>query len=190
MRCRLVNRNIRNNYTIELLKERGLTDKEIDYFLNVPDDSYLQSPENLNNMNKAAGLFNEITKMSSKERIVVVVDSDVDGFTSAAIFIQYLRNFNPEIQITPILHEGKGHGLSDTISVILEEYNNNPNIKAVILPDAGSNDYEYHEQLGNFGIWSLMFDHHIVELDTQFSDWAIIVNNQLSESYLNKNHWI
>ena len=187
MRCRLVNRNIRNNYTIELLKERGLIDKEIDYFLNVPDDSYLQSPENLNNMDKAAGLFNEITKMSSKERIVVVVDSDVDGFTSAAIFIQYLRNFNPEIQITPILHKGKGHGLSDTIDVILEEYNNNPNIKAVILPDAGSNDYEYHEQLGNFGIRSLMFDHHIVEPDTQFSDWAIIVNNQLSESYLNKN---
>ena len=187
MRTKLVNKDIRNNYTIELLKERGLTIDEIKYFLEVPNDDYLQNPKWLDNMNKAAALFGEIIKLSVNERILVVVDSDVDGFTSAAIFIQYLRKFNKEVQIEYILHEGKGHGLSDTIDTILEKYNDNPNIQAVILPDSSSNDYEYHERLGELKIWSLILDHHIVEPDTQFSNWAIIVNNQLSENYINKD---
>ena len=138
-------------------------------------------------MDKAAALFDEIIKLGANERICVVVDSDVDGFTSAAIFIQYLRKFNTEVQIDYILHEGKGHGLSDTIDTILEKYNENPNIQAVILPDSSSNDYEYHERLGEFKIWNLILDHHIVEPDTQFSNWAIIVNNQLSKDYINKD---
>lgn len=187
MKCKLVNKDIRNNYTIELLKERGLSEDEIKYFLEVPNDDYLQNPKWLDNMDKAAALFDEIVKLGANERILVVIDSDVDGFTSAAIFIQYLRKFNTEVQIDYILHEGKGHGLSDTIDVILEKYNDNPNIQAVILPDSSSNDYEYHERLGELKIWSLILDHHIVEPDTQFSNWAIIVNNQLSENYINKD---
>ena len=187
MKCKLVNKDIRNNYTIELLKERGLTTDEIKYFLEVPNDDYLQNPKWLDNMDKAAALFDEIIKLGANERILVVVDSDVDGFTSAAIFIQYLRKFNEEVQIEYVLHEGKGHGLSDTIDIILEKYNKNPNIQAVILPDSSSNDYEYHERLGELKIWSLILDHHIVEPDTQFSNWAIIVNNQLSENYINKD---
>lgn len=187
MKCKLVNKDIRNNYTIELLKERGLTTDEIKYFLEVPSDDYLQNPKWLDNMDKAAALFDEIIKLGANERILVVVDSDVDGFTSAAIFIQYLRKFNEEVQIEYVLHEGKGHGLSDTIDTILEKYNENPNIQAVILPDSSSNDYEYHERLGELKIWSLILDHHIVESDTQFSNWAIIVNNHLSEDYINKD---
>ena len=125
MKTKLVNKDIKNNYTIELLKERGLSEDEIKYFLEVPNDDYLQSPKWLDNMDKAAALFDEIIKLGANERICVVVDSDVDGFTSAAIFIQYLRKFNTEVQIDYILHEGKGHGLSDTIDTILEKYNEN-----------------------------------------------------------------
>ena len=33
MKCKLINKDIRNNYTIELLKERGLDENEINYFL-------------------------------------------------------------------------------------------------------------------------------------------------------------
>ena len=187
MKCKLVNKDIRENYTNELLMERGLSPSELDYFLNVPDASYLQSPLGLDNITLGLIDFGHIVDLTDNDRIIVVVDSDVDGFTSAAIFIQYLRKFNKNVQIDPILHKGKGHGLSDTIDDILDKQNKNPNIKWVILPDSSSNDYEYHEQLGAEGIHSLILDHHIVEPDTKFSDWAVIINNQLSQNYKNKD---
>jgi single-stranded-DNA-specific exonuclease len=186
MKTKLVNKDIRNNYTNELLLERGLNEEALNYFLTVPNDDALQDPDDLTNIEKGSQLFDEI--INSKDcNLCVIVDSDVDGFTSAAIFIQYLRKFNKDIGIIPILHEGKGHGLSDTIKKIFDLLEKDSIIKYVILPDAGSNDYEYIEQLGNEGIKSLILDHHIVEPDTKFSDHAVIINNQLSEKYINKN---
>ena len=186
MKCKLVNKDIKENYIIELLKERGLKEEEINYFLNVPDDRYLQSPKAFLNIDEAADHFKNMTALTSEDRIIVVVDSDTDGLTSAAIFIQYLRKFNSKVQIEYIFHTGKGHGLSDTIDAILEKQSDNPNIHYVVLPDSSSNDYEYHEQLGAENIYSLILDHHIVEPDTQFSKYATIVNNQLSPNYINK----
>ena len=185
MKTKLVNKDIRNNYTNELLMERGLSEEELNYFLNVPDASALQEPTNLDNLGQALEMFCSMIKTDGS--ICVVVDSDVDGFTSAAIFIQYLRKFSKDVEVIPILHEGKGHGLSDTIDTIFDYINKGHNIKYVVLPDSSSNDYEYHERLGAEDIECLILDHHIVEPDTKFSQWAVIVNNQLSKRYTNKN---
>ena len=188
MKTKLVNKDIKNNYTIELLKERGLSEDEIKYFLEVPNDKALQSPIYLGNMEKAWSIFKGMAHASENETIAVIVDSDVDGFTSAAIFIQYLRKFNTKVNIVPILHQGKGHGLSDTYQDVANLY---PNY--VILPDAGSNDYEYMEKLvaernpGDTTLLFLILDHHIVEPDTQFSSHACILNNQLAINYKNKD---
>ena len=188
MKCKLVNKDIKENYTIELLKERGLNEEEINYFLNVPDDSYLEDPVLLDNIDRAVSLFEQMISAHPTQTITVVCDSDVDGFTSAAIFIQYLRKWNPEANITYILHKGKGHGLSDTFEDVLETC---PSF--VVLPDAGSNDFEYMEELRKSFVDDgsapefLILDHHIVEPDTQFSDHAVIVNNQLSSNYQNKD---
>lgn len=63
----------------------------------------------------------------------------------------------------------------------------------MVLPDAGSNDYEYMEQMimeresGDIIPSFLILDHHIVEPDTKFSDRAAIINNQLSSNYQNKD---
>ena len=188
MKCKLINKDIRENYTNELLIERGLTPEQLNYFLNVPDDSALQSPGYFDNIDKAFQMFDAMTKLTNEDRIVVVVDSDVDGFTSAAIFIQYLKNFNEQVQIEYILHEGKGHGLEDTCKVIEQKYTECPNIKYVILPDSSSNDFEFHEILGKeYNIQSLILDHHIVEPNTSFSTYATIINNQLSDRYNNKD---
>lgn len=46
-----------------------------------------------------------------------------------------------------------------------------------------SNDYEYHKRLKDIGTEVIVLDHH--ETD-QYSDYAIVVNNQLSKSYPNK----
>ena len=91
MKCKLVNKDIRENYTNELLMERGLSPEELQYFLEVPDDSHLQEPEGLDYIEQANHMFDEMINLSYQDIICIVVDSDVDGFTSAAIFIQYFK---------------------------------------------------------------------------------------------------
>ena len=188
MKTKLVNKDIRENYTNELLMERGLTQDELNYFLNVPDDSALQNPKLLDHIEKGAQMFDDmVVLLAENDHIVVIADSDVDGFTSASIFVQYMRKQNNKVQFDYILHDGKGHGLSDTIEKIYTLIDKGHNIKYVVIPDAGSNDYEYIERLGADGIKCLILDHHIVEPDTKFSDHAVIINNQLSPEYKNKD---
>lgn len=54
----------------------------------------------------------------------------------------------------------------------------------IIVPDAGSNDFKYIEELKEIGIPVLVLDHHIT--DEKISDNAIVINNQLSPNYHNK----
>lgn len=188
MKCKLVNKDIRKNYTNELLMERGLSPDELQYFLDVPDDSALQSPLGLDYIEQAGNLFERMVNADSSQTITVICDSDVDGFTSAAIFIQYIKKCGTKANIKPILHKGKGHGLSDTFDDVLETMPS-----WVVLPDAGSNDYEYMKQLRESFVDDggapefLILDHHIVEPDTKFYEHAVIVNNQLSPNYKNKD---
>ena len=181
MKTKLVNKDIRNNYTNELLIERGLTKEQLNYFLNVPTDYELQDSDALTNITHGAvELKSEIDRESN---MCIIVDSDVDGFTSAAIIYQYIKHKNPNIHIDYILHKGKGHGLSDTINDI---YNSNIKYDVIILPDSSTNDKEYHDQLKEYGAWCLILDHHLSESDN-YSHNAIIINNQLSDNYINKD---
>ena len=74
MKCKLVNKDIRENYTNELLMERGLSPEELQYFLEVPDDSYLEDPALLDNIDQARTLFILMTQATKDETIAVVVD--------------------------------------------------------------------------------------------------------------------
>ena len=50
---------------------------------------------------------------------ILVVDSDADGFTSAAIFLNYMYELFPawvQNNVSYIMHNGKQHGLNDCIS--------------------------------------------------------------------------
>ena len=111
---------------------------------------------------------------------VIVVDSDADGFTSAAIFLNYFHDLFPswvENHIVYIMHNGKEHGLNDCISEILSY---KPNL--VILPDSGTNDAEECNKLKENGCDVIILDHHLKEIDNPA---AIIINNQCCD-YPNK----
>lgn len=98
-----------------------------------------------------------------------------DGFTSSAELISYLKRVFPEVKIRWRLHEGKEHG------IIVETIPKDVNL--VIVPDAGSNDYEQHKQLHDMGIDVIVLDHHDCLKESQH---AIVVNSQLSPEYENK----
>lgn len=176
MRVRCVNENFKENYGYNLLMSRGVVDV-VNYL--TPNKGYLQDPGDFENIAEAAELY--INKIQNGKNILLVVDSDNDGFTSAAIIYQYSKKINPNIDIEYVLHDGKQHGLEDCINTILDS---KKSYELIILPDSSSNDFEYHNQLKEVNIPVLVLDHHIT--DIQISDNAYVVNNQLSPKYLNK----
>lgn len=179
MKCKLVNAEIDHDYMRELMRCRGIID--FDEYLH-PFDSCIQDPVFLSNIEDAAALLNaHIQKYSN---IGLVVDADVDGYTSAAIIYKYIKKIAPTIEIFYYLHEHKGHGLTDLIDQIIED-NIQHQYGLIILPDSSSNDYEFHDDLKKHDIQCLILDHHLA--DGPFSDNAVIVNNQLSKSYENKD---
>ena len=176
MKTKLINENFKTDYVHQLLKSRGIADPKAYY---EPGAEHLQSPNDLENIERGANLLAGVLALD--ERILIVVDSDNDGFTSATIMYNYLKDWMPDCQIDYVLHEGKQHGLQDHIENLMEE---GKKYGLVILPDSSSNDYDFHERLEEIGTSVLVLDHHIT--DEKLSDNAVVINNQLSPNYRNK----
>lgn len=176
MRCQLANKIIKNNYGEELLKERGV--KDVSLFLR-PTADCLQSG-GLDFLEEGAKLLSETIK--NKGKILIVVDCDVDGFTSGAAIWQYIKDIDTTANLDYCLHTGKQHGLEDHIDWLLEKDNF---YDLIICPDSSSNDKVYHDQLGKLGTKILVLDHHKKEIAT--SEYAIVINNQSSFNYKNKD---
>ena len=89
------------------------------------------------------------------------------------LLINYLNKLFPAYVNNHIkyrVHDSKQHG------IILETIPEN--IKLVIIPDAGSNQYEEHKILRDKGIDILVIDHHEAEYE---STDACVINNQLCD---------
>ena len=172
MKVKLINEPITSDYGANLLHARGI--ENVEKFLH-PDESCLQTWRDLDNILDGVEL---IDRIPFDGRIALIVDCDVDGFTSAAIIYQYLMAVSSEFIFDWYIHKGKAHGLEEHWEQIRDgEYD------IVIIPDAGSNDKKYAEQI-NCPV--LILDHHLVE-DTDFAPNMTVINNQLSPNYKNKN---
>lgn len=179
MKVNLVNENFTSDYLQNLLAARGVID--IERYIH-PNDSCLNEPNLFENVEEGIKLLNSIIE-TQDSNILLIVDCDVDGFTSSTIIYEYIKRISPDQKISYLLHEHKEHGLEDHIKSILDS---NEHYNLIILPDSSSNDYEYHEMLKQIGTKCLILDHHDIEPDTKISENAIIINNQLSPNYPNK----
>lgn len=159
----------------QILTNRGIALEEIPRYLNTPDD-VVQGYEDLDNITIARDCF--LKHYQNKSRILIQVDCDVDGYTSAAELYNYLKANYPETIIDYQVHDDKTHGLEITENILNKEY------ELIFVPDAGSNQYDEHKQLYDLGIDIIILDHHECEYE---SSNAIVVNNQLSKKYKNKN---
>ena len=161
------------DYGASLLQARGVTN--IEKFKN-PDESCLQDWRDLDNIMKGVTLMKSCQTGSAK--IGIIVDCDVDGFTSGAILYQYLLRFNQFLNIVYYIHSGKAHGLEEHWQEIADEH-----FDLLFIPDAGSNDSKYAKEI-NCPI--IVLDHHILE-DEDIAENMIIINNQTSPNYHNKS---
>lgn len=161
-----------NSFFEDFLKERHITD--LQKFLH-PTKDELYDFMLLDNIVTAANCL--IKHAENCDNIFIQIDSDTDGYTSAAIIYLYLKHINPALCINWRVHDGKQHGL--IVETIPED------TQLVIAPDSSSNDYEQHKILKEKGIDVIVLDHHMS--DNGYSKNAIVVNNQLSENYPNKS---
>lgn len=165
--------NLRDN----ILKRAGIQDKEA--YLN-PSKSFLQSPHNYTMMARSASILDVHVVAGSK--IGILVDCDVDGYTSAAIIYKMLREFHTN-EIVVFHQIGKEHGLERNEAIMNKILNSG--IGILIVPDAGSNDHEEIKTLSENGIETIVIDHHIIEDGSKISGLTdYVINNQRSD---NKN---
>ena len=169
-------KNDLSNFLETVLLNRNIDD--IDSFKKSNSELLVHnSYSDLDNISEGVELLLE--NLNNKKRTTLIVDPDVDGITSSAILYNYLKDaFGDISNITPISHSGKGHGLSNDINVPEDT-------EFLIIPDAGSNDYGEIERYHKKGIDILILDHHLV--DNGYSKDAVVINNQLSEKYTNKD---
>lgn len=163
----------------ETLLERVLKNRKInslETYLNTPKEHEIHYA-NLINVDKVVEVLTErCIWAKNPEKILLLVDCDVDGYTSSAIFYRYMKRVRPDIDIIIVHHTGKQHGLSpDVLDTII-----NSDATIIVTPDASSSDYEQHKILQESGKTVIVLDHHESEM---VSKDAIVVNNELSPAY-------
>lgn len=154
----------------QVLVNRGIPYDQINHYLNTTDNDILD-PRLIPHLDEGAKML--IKHISQNDKVLIQVDSDCDGYTSAALLMNYLYCLFPSFvnnNISYRVHMGKQHGIiPDTIP---------EDVKLVIAPDSSSNDYEAHEYLNLSGVDVLVIDHH--EAD-HISKYACVINNQLCD---------
>ena len=154
----------------QVLFNRGISPENVEHYLNTTDADIL-NPSLIMNVREGAQML--ITHVAQNDKVLIQIDSDCDGYTSAAALINYLNCLFPGFVQNNVfyrIHTGKQHGiLLDTIP---------DDIKLVIAPDSSSNDYEEHQKLKSKGVDVLVIDHHEADM---ISENACIINNQLCD---------
>lgn len=158
--------------------------EDIDFHMS-PTDKYSLDVSELNDepiVGRAARLLYK-NLLDYTKKVAIVVDMDMDGFTSSALFVKFMQYINHPVGV--LMDEGKTHGLTDNI---MEDIIGNYDL--VIIPDAGSNDIKQHQRLLDNNVDFIVLDHHevlpesIKHLNT--TENGVVVNNQLLD--MNKNY--
>ncbi len=176
MQYKLINEeNTEGSALYKVLRNRGIEDPY--HYLNTTDEDIID-PATIKNIPEAAKLL--VKHIHNNSDVFVNVDSDCDGYTSAAFMINYLYSTFPGFATNHVswaMHEDKGHGLlMDKILTLKPQL--------IICPDAGSNEYDYHKTLKENNIDLIIIDHHNTDY---YSEDAIVINNQLDENYPTKS---
>lgn len=163
-----------------ILNNRELTREKVEELLRA--DRYCwEYPTNYENMD--LGYKELIMAMKHGDLIGIVIDPDVDGYTSAAALLMFITedlNYDNVVYIIQDQKHAKCHGLS---SYVMEKVKDN-NIKLLFTPDGASNDFEYHKELAKLGVKHIVLDHHLYDKTVETP--SIIINNNC-DTVKNKN---
>ena len=138
----------------KILSQRGITDpRDVEEFLN-PSIKYMPNPSTLTDMDVAARIIADA--VLAHDKIAIYGDYDVDGITSTAIMIKYLRALGCDVIWHLPTREGEGYGLN--IAAIDEIVASGA--KLIITVDCGISGVEEVAHAKEKGLRVIVTDHH------------------------------
>lgn len=159
---------------INMLQNRNLTKEEANSLLN-PTKKMVEDTSHYKNLNNGIDMY--LKTIEEGGLIATLVDVDADGYLSSSIAYQFTVDELRYENMVYIIKDNKAHGLTDKLIDKLSE----SDVKLLIIPDAGSENYKLLKQVSELDISVLILDHHIIEFtqeEQQSLHNIVIVNNQ------------
>jgi len=140
---------------LNILARRGITtDAGVKKFLNPSIKSYMPDPFVLQDMDKAANIIAD--SVQAGQKIAIYGDYDVDGITSTAVFVKYLRALGVDVMWHLPTREGEGYGLNNAAVEEIAQ----TGAKLLITVDCGISGVEEVEWAKKYGLNVVVTDHH------------------------------
>ena len=153
----------------KILANRGmLSDDDVKMFLNPSIKEYMPNPSVLKDMDVAARIIADAVE--NNQKIAIYGDYDVDGITSTAIFVKYLRALGVNVVWHLPTREGEGYGLN--IAAVEELCADG--VKLIVTVDCGISGVQEVAHAKKLGMKIVVTDHH--SPDVVLPDADAIVN--------------
>lgn len=151
-----------------ILINRGMVPEDIPGFLNPSVKDYMPDPFVLRDCERAVKVI--ASALYSNDKIAVYGDYDVDGITSTAICVDYLRMLGADVTWHLPTREGEGYGLNkDAIQKLHDD-----GVKLLITVDCGISGVDEVEYAKSLGMRVVVTDHH--SPDTVLPNADAVVN--------------
>ena len=145
-----------DNLVDKILASRGITDAE--KFLNPSIKECMPNPSVLMDMDLAARVIADA--IVAGEKIAIYGDYDVDGITSTAVFVKYLREIGADVIWHLPTREGEGYGLNVTAVQEIAD----AGAKILVTVDCGISGNEEVDFAKQLGMRVVVTDHHSPDL--------------------------
>lgn len=151
-----------------ILSRRGIAGDEVEKFLNPSVKEYMPDPFVLRDMQAASHIISQA--ILNNDKIAIYGDYDVDGITSTAIFVKYLRLIGADVIWHLPTREGEGYGLNaDAVRTIYES-----GAKLLVTVDCGISGGAEVDLARSLGMRVVVTDHH--SPDNQLPNADAVVN--------------
>lgn len=158
----------------ELINVRGITN--LNAFME-PSLNYLIPFREMKNLPKACSIINQA--LHENKIIGIHFDTDTDGTCSGGIMYNYLIHHISESKLKTYTDIGKAHGLKNFDIDKMAECD------VIIIVDSLDNNIDKYKLLHDMGKTVIILDHHDINPDIPYDDYAILVSSQ-DKDY--KNH--
>ena len=139
----------------KILARRGIVSvDDVEHFLNPSIKNNMPDPSNMIDMDDAARIIADA--VLSRDKIAIYGDYDVDGITSTAIWVKYLRALGCDVVWHLPTREGEGYGLNiNAIDDIASM-----GVKLIITVDCGISGVAEVAHAKEIGMRVVVTDHH------------------------------
>lgn len=170
-----------DNLVAQLLLTRGCTRDSLEAYRNPSIRAFMPDPSIFRDMDSAASRIADA--VTAQERVTIFGDYDVDGATSAALLIRFLRDLGlkAEAYIPDRLMEG--YGPSGEALVALAQSGST----LVVTVDCGAQAFEALEMAKTSGLDVIVVDHHKCASSLPVA-YAVVNPNRLDEIEAASSH--